>query len=545
MLGVFGQQEAGHHDSDGQRAAVELERLYGPCLCERTHERSEHSRVCKLCTNQMQGKRYGRKPSPNLIVYAIGLVMKSMAFSPPDGYTWRQLCSILRCPTCGQGLEFRDFDQGLPHAREYGVLDCGCSQYPVVDGVPIFIDGSVGALEHTQGEVEYAGPSRDYLTHLVRKGKGLEALLRCVAFPLKVERIESIRPWRLWRTHLFQELVAALRRRKLRRWCVMDRDALTAQDWFDVFFRQHSPVGADGEMFNYFFYRLTQPRHLAALLLVSALPNQEKPVVDLACGFGHLAYNLAEAHAGQAVVGVDRNFFQLWAAQYWIAPESRFVCADADRPLPFADDSFSATLCSDAFHYFVDKNVAIGEISRCAKNRPILLTRVGNKLLEPNEGFELSPQEYLDVFGGTGWRMFGESDLLKRYLRREPPDFSNPQSPGVMDDEKWIYFVHPGSPSRFTASPDPILWPHSVGRLGVNPIYQTTPGTDGTWRLQFKFPSDHYAFENVLMVSFLPQRVTLPDQTFCDIRANIRSPAVERLIKKMVVIGMPDHYVHN
>jgi SAM-dependent methyltransferase/uncharacterized protein YbaR (Trm112 family) len=469
--------------------------------------------------------------------------MESAPISPADGYTWQQLQSILQCPICHQRLEFQNIDQGLPYAREYGLLNCGCSRYPVMDGVPIFIDGPVGALEHTRGAVEYAGSSRDSLTELVLAGRGLEALVRCIAFPLKIRLIERIRPRRLWRTRLYQELVTALRRRKVRKWCLMDRDALTAEDWFDVFFRQHSPVG--GDMFNYFFYRFTQPRHLAALRLVSALPVQEKPVLDLACGFGHLGHNLAESHARHAVVGVDRNFFQVWMAQYWIAPKNRFLCADANRPLPFADDSFSATVCSDAFHLFLDKNLTVGEMVRCGKDRSVLLTRVGNRLVEPNEGLELSPKEYLALFGSSGWRMFGETELMKRYLQREPLDFSTPQPRGAMDNEKWISFVHPGFPPRMSASMDPVFWPHSVGRLSINPIYTTARMADGTWRLQFKFPSDHYAFENVLMVSFLPQRITLTDQTFCDIRANLRSPAVERLIDKMVVVGMPNHYAHH
>lgn len=471
------------------------------------------------------------------------LVMESITPSAPDGYAWQQLQSILRCPTCHQRLEFQYIDQGLPYAREYGVLNCGCSRYPVVDGIPIFVDGPVGALEHTQGGVEYEGPHRDSLTDLVLSGKGLDALLRCIAFPLKISLLERIRPRRVWRSRLVQQIGNAQRRRKLRRWCVMDRDALTARDWFDVFYRQYSPIG--GDMFNYFFYRFAQPRHLAALLLTSALPAQEKPILDLACGCGHLGHNLTESQARHAVVGVDRNFFQLWTAQYWIAPKNRFLCADASRPLPFADDSFSATLCSDAFHYFLDKNLTVGEIVRCAKGRPILLTRVGNRLVEPNEGFELSPEEYLTLFDSPDWRMFGETELVKRYVGRQRLDFSTPQATGAMDQEKWISFVHPGFPSAMPASPNAVCWPHSVGRLGINPIYTNTRMEDGNWRLQFKFPSDHYAFENVLMVSFLPQRITLTEQIFRDIRANVRSPAVERLIDKMVVVGMPDRYTRN
>ena len=465
-----------------------------------------------------------------------------MSLGPSDGYTWNQLRAILRCPICHNKLEFQSIDQGLSYFREFGVLNCGCSHYPVVDGIPIFRE-RVGAFEHCLGGVEYEGPSRNYLTSLVLGGKGLDALLHCIAFPLKVRPMERIRPRRLWRSRRFQQFTASLRRWKLRKRCTMDRDNLTVQDWFDVFFHQYSPI--TGDLFNYFFHRFTQPRYLAALLLVSSLDVQGKPLLDLACGFGHLAHNLVESRARRAVVGVDRNFFQLWTAQYWMAPKSRFVCADADKQLPFADDSFSAVLCLDAFHYFRDKVLTVGEIVRCAKDQPVLLMRVGNRQVEPNEGLELTPQEYLALFASPGWRMFGERELLERYLRRERLDVSTPQAAGLMDHEKWISFVHPGFPPKMSGLPDPDSWPHSEGRLGINPIYTIKRMADGTRRLQFKFPSVDYFFENSLMACFHPKCVTLTDQTFRNIQANVRSQDIERLIKKMVVIGMPDHYARS
>jgi hypothetical protein len=92
-------------------------------------------------------------------------------------------------------------------------------------------------------------------------------------------------------------------------------------------------------------------------------------------------------------------------------------------------------------------------------------------------------------------------------------------------------------------SADPAAWPHAAGRLGVNPIYQASRDSDGTQRLQFRFPSEHYAFENSSMVSLYPQRVLLTKEAYRDMKANVRSPAVQHLIEQMVIIGLPDHYV--
>ena len=458
-----------------------------------------------------------------------------------QAYSFDQLMSIVRCPKCQGKLQFQQVEQGLPNAREYGVLSCSCSRYPVVDGICILMSGTVGAFEHTQGHVEYKGPTTEELIQLVVDRRGLDALLRCIAFPATIKKLDRISLLRgLWHSRPVREFLARLRRKQIQRLCVADRDTLTAEDWLDLFYKQHSPL--EGDLGSYFFCRLAQPRHLATLVLTSYLPPSEKPILDLACGFGHLGYNLAESPAAHAVVGVDRNFFQLWVAQYWIAPKNRFVCADADKPLPFAHGSFAATLCCDAFHYFRRKDQVLGEIVRCAPGQPVLLTGVGNSLVQPTEGYELTPGEYLNLFGDPAWRAFGERELLDRYLRQQPVDLIGSRQPDIVDGEKWLYLVHPGSPPVMTRSENLAEWPHAAGRLDINPIYQTSRAADGTRVLQFRFPSDHYAVENALMTSLYPQSVALTDETYRDMKANVRSPEVERLIKQMVIIGLPEHY---
>lgn len=457
----------------------------------------------------------------------------------PD-YSWAQLVTILACPECGRHLTFKAISQDLPFSGEYGVLSCGCGRYPVVDGIPVLMKGTVGSFEHTQGHVEFTGPTVEELVDLVVGGRGLEALLRCISFPLTVRQLVRVLPRNLWCSSPVQGIMIGLRRIQLRRWCTTKRLDLTAEDWFRVFCGEYSPV--QGDMFNYFFYRFGQQHHLASLVLTSQLPASERPVLDLACGFGHLAHNLAGSPAAHAVVGLDRNFFQLWTAKYWVAPASRFVCANADHRLPFAEGSFAAVLCADAFHYFRNKTVVLDEMTRCAPGRPVMLTGVGNKLVQPPEGCELSPREYLALRDAPGWQIFGEGELLKSYLRGESLDLSTPRSADALNDEKWLSLVYSGRPP-FLMQPDRCAaWPHAAGRLSINPIYRVSKAQDGGWRLRFVFPSRHFASENAKMLSFCPKEIVLTDETFGEVQANVRSPAVENLIERMIVVGMPDHY---
>lgn len=456
--------------------------------------------------------------------------------------SWAHLLTILACPRCGQRLEFQDVHQDLQFGREYGVLNCGCSRYPVVDGIPVLMSG-VGSFEHTQGHVEFRGPSAEELVELVLARRGLDALLRCISFPITLKSLDRILPRWLWKGARIQEFMVGLRRWKLRRWCLRSRDALTAEDWLRVFCGKYSPVL--GDMFNYFLYRLGQQHHLASLAVTNQLPPAEQPILDLACGFGHLGHNLTESPEGHAVVGADRNFFQVWTAQYWIAPAARFVCANADQRLPFIDGSFAATLCADAFHYFRNKATVLGEVSRCAPGGPILLTGVGNGLVPPSEGCELEPHEYLGLGQDPRWRVFGESELLRAYLHRTPVDFSECRATDTVKGEKWLTLVHPGAPPRAMQTRRSVDWPHAAGALSINPIYRVAPNPDKTWQLHFAYPSRHFAFENAAMPGFCPEDVVLQDETHRAVVANVRSPEVERLIEQMVVIGTPRHYTRD
>jgi uncharacterized protein YbaR (Trm112 family) len=44
---------------------------------------------------------------------------------------------LLRCPYCGQPLECLEPVQ-IGDEIEHGILECGCSNFPIVAGIPIF-----------------------------------------------------------------------------------------------------------------------------------------------------------------------------------------------------------------------------------------------------------------------------------------------------------------------------------------------------------------------------------------------------------------------
>lgn len=458
---------------------------------------------------------------------------------PAPAYSWAALLEILRCPFCGGEVEFRAVRQSFDHARECGILACGCRQHPVLDGIPIFLEGHIGVFDHTQGDVQYRGPRVEEVLDLVARGRGLQALLRCIAVPNRPVKLEHIRPRRLWRLRWVMRVMARLRRAQMaRQWGAMAA-TYKAEDWMWAFFGSASSL--EGDLFSYFFYRFAQPRHLATLALAHAWGEPEKPLLDLACGFGHLGHNLAQAY-GHRVVGADRNFLQIWAAQYGVAPQNRFVCADADRRLPFAGNVFGGVLCSDAFHYFRDKAGALAEMERSAGEAPVVLARVGNRSVTPNEGFELTPEEYLALTPGRSWAIYGETELLEAYLEQRAPR-ADAQDAGRLSSEKWLYLVQGARAWRNSAAA--AGWVHGAGHLAVNPIYDVRLDRDGSAHLEFRFPTPHYARENGAMHAYHPERITIDAETRLAIAANQRTPRVEELIAQRVVLGLPERYTRS
>ena len=108
-------------------------------------------------------------------------------------------------------------------------------------------------------------------------------------------------------------------------------------------------TATDPSLLHYYRNRFALPRTLAALSILCLVPSSNRPVLDLACGFGPFGHYLTKRRFPSEVFGVDFNFYLVWGQKHWIAPRGMFVCADANRRLPFIDCAFSAVLCARDF----------------------------------------------------------------------------------------------------------------------------------------------------------------------------------------------------
>jgi SAM-dependent methyltransferase len=111
-----------------------------------------------------------------------------------------------------------------------------------------------------------------------------------------------------------------------------------------------------GRVGTYFLHRWSDPSWLAALALTAAHPPAGRPVVDLACGAGHLLRHLA-LHGHRDLTGVDVVFAKLWLARRFVLPADApvaLVCADLTAPWPLPPPAAPRHVaCHDAL-YFLD-----------------------------------------------------------------------------------------------------------------------------------------------------------------------------------------------
>lgn len=468
-----------------------------------------------------------------------------MITSPIDPTVGERLAPIdLVCPECRTTLAFEPASsQPLPGGI-FGVLTCPCSEYPVVDGIPVIRHGQVDVQDHMTERSEVEGPTVARLVELIRGDDPVESLVELLAFPpptpLNLGSHPGVRlpftrgPW----PHLAHEA-----RRGEVRTLLGELDSLTAQDWMELCYERSSDR-INGELFPYFFIRFGQPRYLSSIAFLEALPTDSGPILDMACGFGHIMYHLAVRKNPVDSVGVDRNFFQLWVARRYIAQEQSYVCSGRLDSLPFAEDAFGASVCTDAFHLFPTQQEAMDELRRVAKADTVLLDRVGNAELEPHDtDQERDPAGYVSLVRGAPWRLACEDELFAGYRAGRGVQLATPRPPEDFTGRKWLALISSRDESLFVDVDRFDGIPHGAGTLRINPIYRVEHHAEiGDVHLRFEFPSTWYAFENSMMISYTSAGEWMDAKTFDAVSEGRDTDRTAHFLDRFVVLGMPPTY---
>ena len=447
------------------------------------------------------------------------------------------LLKSIYCPFCSGDLKSADIgDEG------FDVLTCHCSEYPIVAGIPILKRGVVGNSNETAHDV----------SSMIKNRRYREALLSMIMPPAPaspslapawIRSLPSLKGIRRLKS-LAHERGTGRWREQVAGFLTEPRDQVTACDFLDLYYHRSGFKTDDG--YDYFALRFGQPRHLVALSFATLIDKPRKPLLDLACGYGHLTWSLTRRAQGQPVIGIDQTFPGLYLAKTIIAPDAEYVCCAADGPLPFPDGFFAATFCSDAFHYFVNKMATMRELKRLTRQDGlIILVWIHNVLWRrPHDGLPLSPEAYQRLVADMPHRLLADNDVLARYLKKQGPSLTCSAGIDELAREPLLSIVVSHRQEVFRDYGSFENWPHGEGRLTLNPLYRVEDRGDShkDLRLHRRFPSDFYIDDHAQSKEYLPETVEVPSQVLADLGKGQRTPDVEKLVGQFVALGVPRGY---
>lgn|GEM_PF-2766980 len=379
----------------------------------------------------------------------------------------------LLCPECGRAL-FRDGTSQQQPLPDYTVLEC-CKPWPVVAGIPVF-NGDPALVE------------------LIRAGRHREALLLAMRPPMG----SSVRPYRL------AQFVVAIKKRLWDRKAERLLDASPRySDWLELYFDPSRKLVRD-----YFYYKFTKPKHLAALSVASMFPDG--PVLDLGCGAGQITRYIATRNP---VVGLDSTYWLLYLARTFVAPAASFVCCDADQPLPFPAASFGSAISTNAFHFLSNQQQAWSEICRVSTGPIALISLrhqgVKNDVL--NNALSIDGYRALVAGSRASYCIVGDQAIVDRYLQRLGPDLTGDGD--ALEKEALVSLIASNEPKTYGRFE---RWPHTGS--GINPLYHKA---GNAYRL--RWPANGYQQDN-------PGFTYLKDHVDTDLEDNF------------VLVDLPDRY---
>ena len=448
----------------------------------------------------------------------------------------QSLNQYLLCPFCNHTFS----SVGAGHPDGYGILQCECSEFPIISGIAIIQKENLGAESLTA----------KYLCNKIRAGEYQDALISMLSPNLN--NLQVIPAW-MRKLSFFKYLKIVnkvFRNAKIKRWRNVaatffnrSEDDITVDQVINFYFE--SGGTALKNTCDYFKYRFGQPRHLVSLSLSTMISSKGKPILDLACGMGHITRGLVNTHPNQVVIGIDKSFFYLYLAKRWIAPKAEYVYCNADLRLPFADDYFSAVLCSNSFHFFHNKSDCINELQRIISYTGIIIfTAVRHELYKYPNQRTLSISEYDSLLKDIPHRLVSDSCILERYLEKKGPSLKNQADLKTLEKEPFISIIASHKDDVLVDHDTFQIWPHSEGRLSINPLFARTEYNISATTLVRYAPSEFYKCENDKMDEYIPGQIIVSNELLEQLPSFSESSEIEDLVSKCVLLDIPEQYVN-
>ena len=313
-----------------------------------------------------------------------------------------------------------------------------------------------------------------------------------------------------------------------------------------------------GRVGDYFTHRWAEATWLAVLgLLAAHWPGDGRPVVDVACGAGHVLRELGLRGVEQRT-GVDVVLSKLWLARRFVDPGASYVCADATaHPVlaPPGPGSGRVVTCVDALYFLRDKEAAVAALRTLAgDDGALLVAHAHNALVEDvGAGLPLDPD---------GWRallepaaVYADEELADAALHLRLPRPAGAEAEAASEALALVGGPRPPADHRAAGVTHPALPP--AGRpLRLSPLLRpaedqgvevvtargdrAAPPAPGSYRLHA--PQERWAAEYLPRLGHVPEQVDLDDVTTAAAAEGRHHDVVHDLVRRRVLIDLPESW---
>ena len=439
----------------------------------------------------------------------------------------RHFLDLLCCPYTKSGLELAEIETQADEV-EYGILRSEYSEYPIIAGIPILFSGQNDLLSMLKtGRLHEA-------TALAVFGAPPEAGL-----------------WRLGKffqsTYRFRRLGNRVEQVRRKSWVAKTSQALFPHQAPQPNLKQllslayHRFCIRPAEVYNYNYYRFL-PRYFTAMSFVAAIQPTQEPVLDLACGAGHLLFQIHNRTHPRPALGLDGYFFSLYVAHRFIAPGAWLVCGDINM-LPFRDAVFSTIFCSDAFDNFSNKWACVREMERTTTpSGDLMLVHLRNKLSDHlYSSRPLSPTGYRRLVQHLPHRAIPDHLILQNYFEGKGLPASAQIGTEILNQSPKLSIWARKSAEKFTEYGVFQEWPHARGKLYINPLYQQQETSGEKSLYTMRFPSEYYREENPEIAQYMPKQFDLTKAQESALQEH-RTQELEPLIQQWAILNLPPAY---
>lgn len=285
-----------------------------------------------------------------------------------------------------------------------------------------------------------------------------------------------------------------------------------------------------GRVGTYFLHRWSDPTWLAVLALTQRHPPGDRPVLELACGAGHLLRELT-LRGHRDVTGIDIVFAKLWLARRFVAPTARLICADVVDRWPVASSGSAYVACHDALYFLAEKERVVRQARAYAGEGSVVLGHCHNALVPGvGTGLPLDPAGWEALLPGAV--CYDDAELTAALLDRRTP---LPDGVERLAGSPAMALVSSGRVDAVGADDRGIVFGEPmVGRaLRVNPLYR-----DG----RLRWPGERWRAEYHAAATYLPARVDVPERVLADAAAGRSTFEVRELVRTRVLLDLPDQW---